>query len=151
MLTTLRGIRRVGPLQWIGSSQVQGIGAVMGEPGPRARVPWGTLLGLAVLAAVHVPLLRGLLDLLPAAPWPEVGVTVTAAFAAFLVMRWQQNFLWGLAAGLLLPLHPLYLAAVAAPPAGLVAETLVLVTLAASVYGFRLAFRPHLAWFSWLI
>ncbi len=116
----------------------------MDESAPR-RLPWGLLLtlGLLTLLLLTLPPLRP--PTAAVAPWH-----VLLALAAFLVLRWQQGYLWGVLAALLLPLHPLYPQWTKELPQALRAEALELTVLAAVTYGWRLTFAPAFAWKSWL-
>src|SRR5690349_13832602 len=106
-----------------GTSTVRIARAAMDESAPR-RLPWGLLLTLGVLALVLLTALRP--PTAAAAPWH-----VLLAVAAFFTLRWQQGYLWGVLAALLLPLHPLYPQWTTALPQALRAEALELTTLAA--------------------
>src|SRR5262245_29545949 len=116
----------------------------------RRRLPWGTLLTLAGLAGILCLVLRSA----PGsgrASWESVAAAVTASSALFLVMRWQQNYVWGVVAALALPLQPLYWRWVHQPaqaPA-LLAEAMELVALAGVVACWQLTFQPRVSWLSW--
>jgi hypothetical protein len=72
---------------------------------------------------------------------------VAIGLAVFLVLRWLQNYVWGLVAGLLLPLHPL----LRAGDLTFQALPLLLVVLACTTAGWRLSFGPSFARKGWLV
>jgi hypothetical protein len=81
----------------------------------------------------------------PQAVWAAAGVGV----ALFLVVRWLQNYLWGVLAGLLVALHPLYQETVNQFHVGLLAGALTWGLLACMLLAWRLAFQPRFAWRCW--
>jgi hypothetical protein len=123
----------------------------MTEVGTRRWLPWGTVIAMGALALVLVGVYRGPAGPASPAAWAPTWAAVAAGLAAFLVLRWLQNFLWGLVAGLLVPLHPLFRHAVQAADPGVTAEALALLVLAGVVAGWRLTFLPRFAWRSWLV
>jgi hypothetical protein len=80
----------------------------------------------------------------------SVSFVVVGGLAAFLIMTWLQNVAWGLVAGLLLALHPYYLARAASSDPSLIAQALVLLVVAGVTAGCRLTFLPVPAWRTWL-
>jgi hypothetical protein len=106
---------------------------------------------MAALAALVIAIYRSPVAGASPAPWRSVWGAVGAGVAVFLVLRWAQNALWGLAGGLLVALHPVFREAVTATDPNLLAETLTLLALAGTVAGFRLVFLPRFAWRSWLV
>jgi hypothetical protein len=122
-----------------------------GEPAVRFQFPWGTVLTLAALGAVLVSVARAAGTPGQAVSWESAGALAAAGGAAFLVLRWLQNYVWGVVAGLALPFHPLFQSLVGRSDAGLIPEALLLIVLAATVAGWRLAFLPRFAWRSWVV
>jgi hypothetical protein len=106
---------------------------------------------MAALAALIIGIYRSPVAGASPAPWRSAWGAVGAGVAVFLVLRWVQNALWGLAGGLLLALHPVFREAVVATDPNLLAETLALLALAGTVAGCRLVFLPRFAWRSWLV
>jgi hypothetical protein len=125
-------------------------GCNMGEPRPRQTWPWGSALTAVMLGGVVVLAWHARAESGTPVPWPAILAAVVTGFAAFLVLRWLQNYLWGVVAGLLVPLHPLYLDR-AGDLAALLTVTLQLVVLAAVVAGWRLTFRPGFAATAWIL
>ncbi len=124
----------------------------MSEPGTRRLLPWGTVVTVAALAAVVLAAYQDSIGADLQALWPVLA----AAVAAFLVLRWQQNYLWGLAAGVLVALHPLVRDWVAhfdvdRHKDALIAAGLALIVLAGVVAAWRVLFAPYLAWRSWSV
>ena len=119
----------------------------MDESTTRRRLPWGLLLtsGLLLLALLLVPGLR-----LPAAANALLPWRVLAALAAFLLLRNQQAYLWGVLAAILLPLHPAWTHGATPLPLALRAEALELVVLVGVTFAVQLTFQATFAWRSWL-
>src|SRR5262245_61017776 len=74
---------------------------------PVARLPWGLVLTLLLLALLVTAVFRAAPGAETAAPWRVVGAAVALASGAFLVLRRLQGYFWGLLAALAVSLHPL--------------------------------------------
>jgi hypothetical protein len=99
----------------------------------------------AALAGIIVAVYRITGTANPQAVWAAAGVGV----AMFLVVRWLQNYLWGVLAGLAVALHPLYQETVNQFHVGLLAGAGIWGLLACMVLALWLAFQPRLAWRCW--
>jgi hypothetical protein len=107
-----------------------------------------TVLTSAALAGILLAVYRAIAATAnPQAVWAAAGVGV----ATFLVVRWLQNYWWGVLAGLVVALHPLYQEAVNQLHPGLLAGAGVWILLACTVAAWRLAFLPQFAWRSWTL
>jgi hypothetical protein len=122
----------------------------MGEPAAR-RLPWGLVITVGLLALVVVPLYRVAPGPAGSTPWGVVVSAAALAAGAFLVMRRLQNYFWGVAAALVLALHPLHWDWSPQFELALRAEAMELVVLAAVTAGWDLAALGHFAWRSWLV
>jgi hypothetical protein len=124
----------------------------MTKPETRQRLPWGSVLTSVVLAGIVVAFYRGKSTEATDGhlPWTAIWAAAGIGCAVFLVMRWWQNYAWGIIAGLAVPLHPLYMENARSFPRGLVAEMLLLCVLTGTVAAWRLVFLPRFAWRSWL-
>jgi hypothetical protein len=122
----------------------------MSDLNARPRLTWGSALTVAGLAVLVIAVLRGQLDGREPAGWLATGAAVLAVAAVFLLGRGFQQYLWGVAAGVLLIIHPWFAVhATRANDSVLVAEALVLAVLAATQTAGRLTFLPRFAWYSW--
>ena len=105
-------------------------------------------LNLAVGAAVAAALIGGLWG--PRVrPWSVVGSGAIAAVGVFLVARQLLSLFWGLAAVLLLALHPSIRGPVDQPGLGTLAEGGVVAVLAVAGIVCQLAFQPVVYWKLW--
>jgi hypothetical protein len=107
------------------------------------RVPWGQLVTLALLALLVAAVFR-------AEPGRVAVAAAATTGAAFVAMRRVQGYFWGLAAALLLVLHPLH-AEWQRLGSALWAEAMELVVLAAVVTGCHLAALPCFAPWAWAL
>jgi hypothetical protein len=121
----------------------------MSEPAMRWRIPWGLVLTLALLAAGVGGAIRWLRP--EPAPWDVIGSAVLTVGAAFLAIRWLQNYFWGVVTAALLVVHPQFWKWAEPYQLGMRGEALEMVTLALVIAGWRLAYRPDFAWREWLV
>src|SRR5262249_45220629 len=114
------------------------------------RVPWMMLLTAAALIVAQLVIFRNYLDGEHPLCMCRAWAAALAAVAAFLAMRWQQAYLWGVALGVVLPLH-LVPELPAMTDATYLAEALGLVAFAAVVGGAYLTFAPRFHGWCWLL
>jgi hypothetical protein len=120
----------------------------MTEPGERMKVPWGLILTITGLSAVLFGIYRLTPGLDGSGAWPTILGIIGIGVSGFLILRWLQNYAWGLLAGLLLPLHPLVRDA---GQVVLLSETLALIALASVVGAWGITFLSRFAWRSWVL
>jgi hypothetical protein len=118
---------------------------------PVARLPWGLVLTLLLLALLVTAVFRAAPGAETPAPWGVVGAAVALASGAFLVLRRLQGYFWGLLAGLAVSLHPLNWDW--APPLerALGSQGATLLVVAGVIAAWDLAAAPAFAWRSWLL
>src|SRR5207248_741474 len=104
-----------------------------------------------LLAGSLVAFWRGGLGSETVAAWPGVGAAVLAASAAFFAGSLLNHLGAGLAAALLLSLHPLVGSATHAGATPLQAEALALVTWAGALGAWQLTFQRRMSWPGWAI
>jgi hypothetical protein len=106
---------------------------------------------VAALAGVQVLVFRGHPGLPTPAPWATVAAAILASASAFVLGRWQFNYLWGIVLALLVPLHPVFRTSAQTYEPALLGESLVLFALACLIGAWRLTFLPRFAWRSWIL
>jgi hypothetical protein len=120
------------------------------QPRTPWHFPWGPLLTVAGLALFVLLLHRGRPGLSAPAPWPILAAVATAAAMAYLVLRRLVSPFWGVAAGVVLAIHPYSWKWM--PPMDLAqwAQALQLVVLAGVVTAGRLAFLSRGSFLGWV-
>jgi hypothetical protein len=124
----------------------------MAQSARRRLLPWGSVLTLVALA---IALLRTFpndretdLLLAPLNLWAAFVIVA----AVFLIERRLNRYFWGLVAAVLLIVHPSFQRQfVQSGNPALLAEGLVLATLACTFLTWDLTVLPDLAWWSWLV
>jgi hypothetical protein len=121
----------------------------MKEPEIRPRLPWLNLVTMAVIGMAVIGLYQVSASLNQTVPWGTVRCAVALGLASFLIFRWQQSYFWGLVAGLLVPLHPLFTGCGEPFKDGMVALVFEVIVLMVLTAAWSLTFLPRFAWRSW--
>jgi hypothetical protein len=85
------------------------------------------------------------------ANWTNMAAALAVALSAVTAMYWLTNWLWSIAAGLLLMAHPLFWLWAKQGDVPLWSEALSVLSLAGTVVGWRLAVAATVPWLGWIV
>ena len=115
----------------------------------RLPLPWALVAALAVLAA-EVLILRAIAT--PPTAWQGALGLLAAAATTLILVGWLTHYLWGLAAAVIVPLHPVFAHAAGGQwEAALLAPVLQLAVAAAVLGGCRLLREPAFTMIRWTL